>query len=86
MGHTGVKNENFRMSRENFYKLLNELHPFITRQITNIRMPVAVVLYEYVDGGCMRKTANNFGLAYCTILQILQRVTKAIATNLAPKN
>ena len=83
--------QNFRMSRESFYKLCDELRPFVTRKTTNMRAPVpvetqvAVTLYYLSDSGRMRKTANAFGIATCTVSRIVQRVTKAMSTKLSHK-
>ncbi len=47
--------ENFRMSRESFFDLCNELRPFLQQQQTNMRAPisvekqVAVALYYLSD-------------------------------------
>ena len=82
---------NFRMSRENFYRLCDELCPFVTRKTTNMRAPVsvemqvAVTLYYLSDSGRMRKTANAFGIATCTVSRIVQRVTEAISAKLSHK-
>ena len=80
--------DNFRMSMQSFYKLCDQLRPFVTRHVTNMRKPVdvptqvAVTLYYLSDGGRMRKTANSFGLALCTVSRIVERVTKAISRTL----
>ena len=56
--------ENFRMGKDNFYKLCGELRPFIERKVTNMRLPVSVetqlalTLYYLSDEGRHRKTAN----------------------------
>ena len=48
--------ENFRMSKQSFDKLCNELHPYIEKQQTNMRSPVdvrkqvALTLYYLADG------------------------------------
>ena len=34
--------ENFRMGKDNFYKLCGELRRFIERKITNMQLPVSV--------------------------------------------
>ena len=34
--------ENFRMGKDNFYKLCGELRPFIERKVMNMRLPVSV--------------------------------------------
>ena len=63
-GHARWK-ENFRMDKDNFYKLCGELRPFIERKVTNMRLPVSVetqvalTLYYLSDEGRLRKTANG---------------------------
>ena len=65
--------ENFRMGKDNFYKLCGELRPFIERKVTNMRLPVSVetqvalTLYYLSDEGRLRKTANAFGLSRACI-------------------
>ena len=79
------------MSRENFYRLCDELRPFVTRKTINMRAPVsvemqvAVTLYYLLDSGRIRKTANAFGIATCTVSRIVQCVTEAISTKLFHK-
>ena len=57
--------ENFRMSRDSFYVLCNELRPFIERQTTHLRKPisvekqVAVTLCYLSDEGRYRKVAKH---------------------------
>lgn len=57
--------ENFRMGKDNFYKLCGELRPFIERKVTNMRLPVSVetqvasTIYYLSDEGRLRKTAND---------------------------
>lgn len=83
--------ENFRMHRGTFYKLCDELRPFITRQATNMRQPidvekqVAVTLYYLSDEGRLRKTANAFGLSRASVSIIIRRVTQAISVNMGPR-
>ena len=58
--------ENFRMCKENFMKLCDELRPHVQRLATNMRSPVeverqvALTLYYLSDEGRLRKTANAF--------------------------
>ena len=65
--------ENFRMGKDNFYKLCGELRPFIERKVTNMRLPVSVetqvalTLYHLSDEGRLRKTANGLGLSRACI-------------------
>lgn len=84
--------ENFRMRKENFMKLCDELRPFIERDVENcVRTPieverqVAVTLYYLSDKGRMRKTANAFGLSRSSVSVIVCRVTCAISLQLGPK-
>ena len=81
--------ENFRMSKQTFDVLCHQLRPFISKKFTQMRAPVsveaqvAVTLYFLSDGGRMRKTANAFGLASCTVSSIVKRVTQAISEELS---
>ena len=83
--------ENFRMSKNTFYRLCQELQPFIQRQTTTMRSPVeverqvAITLYYLSDEGRLRKTANAFGLSRPCISVIVRRVAHAIAVHLGPK-
>lgn len=76
--------ENFRMSRESFYKLVDKLRPFIEKQVTRMRVPVsadtqvAVTLYYLSDEGRLRKTANAFGLSRSCVSLIIRRVSYVI--------
>ena len=60
--------ENFRVSRETFDYLCNELRPFLQKKETHLRKPVsvetqvAVTLYYLSDEGRLRKVTNAFGL------------------------
>lgn len=70
------------MSGHPFYRLCEELRPFIQRQATNMRLPVDVetqVAVSLTDEGKLRKSAN----ALWTIL--VRRVTNAVAIQLGPK-
>ena len=66
--------ENFRMGKDNFYKLCGELRRFIERKKTNMRLPVSV------------KTL--FGLAFdlsrACVSVIIRRVTRVITVHLGP--
>ena len=72
--------DNFRMSKESFYILRDELGPYIIKNTTqmckpiNVEKQVAVVLYYPGDGSCMRKTASAFGIAKCTVYERLQKL------------
>ena len=83
--------ENFRMSKNSFQHLCNELRTYIGRQETVMRSPVsvekqvAVTLYYLSDEGRMRKTANAFGVSRSTVSVIVRRVTSVITEYLGPK-
>ncbi|CAB3978951.1 Hypothetical predicted protein [Paramuricea clavata] len=76
------------MSKQTFDVLCREVGPYIAQKITHLRTPIsvekqiAVTLYYLSDGGRMRKTANAFGIAQCTVSIIVKRVTRAISINL----
>ena len=82
--------ENFRMCKDNFYHLCDELRPFIQRKVTNMRLPVeverqvALTLYYLSDEGRLRKTANAFGLSRPCVSVIIRRVTRATTLHLGP--
>ena len=83
--------ENFRMSKENFKHLCQQLAPFLQKQVTNMRKPVdvekqkAVTLSYLSDEGRYRKVANAFGIAKSTVSLIVRRVCKVISIVLGPK-
>ena len=58
--------ENFRMDKDSFYRLVEELEPFLEKQVTNMRAPVAVetqvaaTLYYLSDEGRLRKNCQCF--------------------------
>ena len=72
--------ENFRMSRPTFLLLCEELRPSVQKKATNVRLPldverqVASTMYYPSDEGCIRKTANAFGLSRSVISNIMRRV------------
>ena len=83
--------DNFRMNRDNFYKLCDSLRPYIFKEATLMRVPlsvetqVAVFLYYISDEGRMLKTANAFGVAKCTVSVVVKRVSKSICDELCPE-
>ena len=83
--------ENFRMCKENFLKLCDELHPHIQKQTTSMRVPVEVerqvplTLYYLSDEGRLHKTANAFGLSRSTVCITVRRVARVLTMHLGPK-
>lgn len=77
--------ENFRMSKDNFLKLCDQLRPYLQKKVTRFRRPlsvetqIAVTLYYIADEGRMQKVANAFGIARCTASVVIRRVTQVIS-------
>ena len=84
-------NKNFRMSRENFVELVNELRPFITPDPNSPRLGMepekrlAVCLYYLKDTATLKMTANTFGISVPTTSKCVKNVCKAIKDHLGPK-
>ena len=83
--------ENFRVSRQSFYRLCDELRPFLTKTRSNFRIPLsvelqlAVTLYYLSDEAHYRKIANAFGIARSTVSTIIRRTTFVITHMLGAK-
>ena len=83
--------ENFRMCKEHFLKLCNELRPHIQKQTTNMRSPIEVerqvslVLYYLSDEERLRQTANAFELSQSTVSITVRRIARVLAINLGHK-
>ena len=83
--------ENFRMSKESFLILCDELRPYIEKKCTKMREPISVekqialTLYYLSDEGRMRKVANSFGISKPTVSKVVRRVTRAISNELKSK-
>lgn len=83
--------ENFRMCKENFFKLCAELRPYVERTTTGMRQPievdrrVAATLYYWSDEGRQCKTANAFGISRSAASVIVRRVTRAISEHMGPR-
>lgn len=84
--------KNFRMSREEFKKLADELRPFISPDLSSpnymalsAEKKLAMTLYFLKDTGSMAMTANTFGVALCTVSRHVVQVSYAIAKHLGPK-
>ena len=83
--------ENFRLSKETFIELCDELRPFLTKSDTTMRKAIsvetqiAITLYYMADEGRYQKIANAFGVSRSSISLVISRVTNAMSTNLGPK-
>ena len=79
------------MSRESFLVLCTKLNDYIVKSSTRFRKAasveeqVALMLYYLSDEGCLRKTANAFGLGKSAVSHIIRSICKAITVHLTPK-
>ena len=83
--------KNFRMSRETFEDLVQELSPWISPKpdSPNYRAilankKVAITLYYLKDTGSLSMTANTFGIHISTVSKVIKEVCSAITYNLGP--
>ena len=84
--------KNFRLSRTQFFSLLEELHPHITPKPNSPNhralaadKKLAITLYYLKDTGSLRMTANTFGIHISTASKTIHNVCKAISQFLGPK-
>ena len=82
--------ENFRMGKNNFFKLCDELHPFLekstsTRHSISVEKQVVVTLYYLADEGRLRKVANAFGIGCSTVSTIIRNVSYVLAVYMGPR-
>lgn len=83
--------ENFRMSKENFMRLCQQIRPFIEKESTHMREPIsvekqiAVTLYYLMDEGRYRKVANAFGISRASVSIIVRNVCTVIGSHLGPQ-
>ena len=79
--------QSFRMSKQSFLVLCEELLQYISKisETIYVEMQVSVTMYFLSDEGRFRKTANALGIAKNTVPMIIRRVTKAISNYLAYK-
>lgn len=80
------------MTREEFFKLVHELRPYISpdKSLPNYRAltvekKLAVALYYLKDTGSLAMTANTFGIAICTTSRVIFQVCQTISSVLGPK-
>ena len=69
------------MSKANFLKLVNLIKPYAKERSSRVRQDVislekrvAIALYYLKDQGSMQMTLNTFGIARCTIGQVIQEM------------
>ena len=82
--------ENFRMSRKTYQYLCDQLRPLIKKQNTRLRRPVstecqlAITLWVLATPCEYHSVAHLFGVARCTVCQIVKETYQAIVWKLIP--
>ena len=82
---------NFRMCKENFVELCNELRRHIQKKTTtmwsavDVETQVALTLYYLADEGRLRRTACVFGPIISTVSIIIHRVARVLTVHLGSK-
>ena len=56
----------------------------VRRDVINLEKRVAITLHYLKDQGSMRMTANTFGIARCTVGQVIQEICQILAKDLGP--
>ena len=83
--------KNFRMPKDKFDQLANELKPYISPDPLSPRpgLPaekkLAITLYHLKDKGSIVLTANTFGVSVPTVSQTIKSVCHAINKHLGPR-
>ena len=83
---------NLRMPKDDFMKLVGMLRPYAKERSTRVRQDVisfekrvAITLYYLKDQGSMKMTANTFGIARCTVGQVVYEICNVITKILGPE-
>ena len=84
--------KNFRMTREQFNELCDELRPHISPNPNSpnyralpLEKKVAIALYYLKDTGSTWMTANTFGIHQCTVSKVVVEFSSAVVKNMTPK-
>ena len=83
--------KNFRMSKESFLVLCQQLEEHLTKcntrfwKAVSVEEKVALTLYYLSDEGRLRKTANAFGFGKSTVSAIIWRICKVTTVYLTSK-
>ena len=80
---------NLRVSKEDFQVLLKMIRTFavtrsskVRRDVLSLEKRVIVTFHNLKDQGSMRMTANAFGIARCTVGQIIQEICMILTKNI----
>jgi len=82
--------DNFRVSRETFHYLCEQLRPLIQKKTTVMRRPesvprrIAITLWVQATPSEYRTIAHLFGIARCTVCVIVKETCEAIVQKLVP--
>ena len=82
---------NLRMSQNTFSIISNELHPYIVREITQLRLSisvdqrVAVTIWKLATNVEYRTLSELFGIGKSTVREIVNDTCKQIVMHLLPK-
>jgi len=80
--------DNFRVSRETFNYLCEQLRPLIQKETTVMRRPVSVQrhvgFWPHLQPSEYRTIAHLFGIARCTVCVVVKETCEAIVQKLVP--
>jgi len=80
---------NLRLSKNDFYSLVNMIRPYVKTRSCRVRNDVlslekriAVTLHYLKDQGSMRMTGNAFSIARCTVGQVVKEICTVLTKNI----
>ena len=83
--------KNLRMWKSNFLKLVDLIKPYAKERSSRVRKDViclekkvAVTLYYLKDQDSMQMTSNTFGIARCTVGQVVKEIWGILSKDLGP--
>ena len=84
--------KNFRLSKDLFFKLHDEISPYISPDLKtpnhralSSKTKLALTLYFFKDTGSLGMTANSFGVAINTAAAVITEVCNAISKHLSTR-
>lgn len=87
--HEDTWKENFRMSKTDFYELVSLIRPHakirsdrVRKDIITLEKRLAITLCYLKDQGSMTTVANLFGIARCTVGQVVSEICKILSQDL----
>ena len=83
--------DNFRMSKDDFFQLVEIIRSYARERSSKVRKyPItlekrlAITWYYLKDQGSMKMTANVFGIARCTVDQVIHQICKILSEKIGP--